>query len=85
MGSIPKNGWPINQPNQEASMTNEVRNLTDAEIDTVAGGFMLALTLLRACMSVAHAPTGSEGGGEDTAASDDGGDDNPNEDEGSDK
>jgi hypothetical protein len=69
-------------------MTYEVRNLSDAEIDTVAGGFLLALTLLRACIGVAHAPTGNEGGQggeEDTAESDTGGDDNPNEDIGSDK
>ena len=69
-------------------MSYEARNLTDAEIDTVSGGFLLALTLLRACVSVAHAPTGNgggQGGGEDTAETDDGGDDNPNEDEGSDQ
>jgi hypothetical protein len=69
-------------------MAYEARNLTDAEIDTVAGGFMLALTLLRACIGVAHAPTGNgggQGGEEDAAESDTGTEDSSAEDEGSDK
>jgi hypothetical protein len=64
-------------------MTYEPRNLSDAEIDAVGGGFLLALTLLRACISVAHAPTGDGGGTEDDpgATDDTGGNDDSTEDD----